>query len=598
MKASAASAALAVVLFSSMTNAFFRLPCSRPVVVDRLDPIVNPGKVSGHLHTIMGGNGFAPTMDYAQARNSTCSTCSVKQDLSNYWTPTLYIQNQNGSFHPVKQVGGALVYYLQRRGSGEKLQAFPEGFRMLAGDPFLRSFSGTPEQKAVSFACLDYNNPSPETPGFPTKNCPHGLRTQVFFPSCWNGKDLDSSDHKSHMAYPDRVDGGKCPSSHPIRLISIFYEIMFDIDEWKDDWLPGGKWPFVLSNGDPTGYGFHGDFINGWDVPTLQKAVDSCTDNSGVIEKCPFFEFWDKNIQNDCHLGPRVDEPTTGWIDRLPGCNEVTYGPDRAVPKNDCGATVVVGEPKIFHTDVSSLGWSYDGCALDDLNSRTLGMRTAANDMTVEKCINYCISKGQTYAGLEYSNECYCGTSIAPDRKGDYKCMIPCKGDPSQYCGDARRLSVYTKGAVGTSPKPLTKPPATTKAPPTATPTSTSKSPSTSTSKATATPTSVPTATPTSTSKSPSTSTSKATATPTSHCQSKGFKYAGTEHAGQCFCGNELKIGSLKPTAECNMPCKGNKQEMCGGPKRLTLFEYAPTKKRWVSRIKRRRALENQKFNE
>ena len=38
-------------------NAFWRLPCSQPVLNSRVDPIVNPGKPSGHSHTIMGSNG-------------------------------------------------------------------------------------------------------------------------------------------------------------------------------------------------------------------------------------------------------------------------------------------------------------------------------------------------------------------------------------------------------------------------------------------------------------------------------------------------------------------------------------------------------------
>jgi len=127
---------------------------------------------------------------------------------------------------------------------------------MLAGNPNLRSFKNTPEAKAVNFACIDYANGGPETNGFPTKNCPNGLRTQVFFPSCWDGKNLDSPDHKSHMAYPSGVNSGSCPASHPVRFISIFYEVMWDVNEWKDKWVDG-KWPFVLSNGDPTGYGMY-----------------------------------------------------------------------------------------------------------------------------------------------------------------------------------------------------------------------------------------------------------------------------------------------------------------------------------------------------
>jgi hypothetical protein len=38
-------------------NAFWRLQCSQPVLNSRVDPIVDPGKPSGHSHTIMGSNG-------------------------------------------------------------------------------------------------------------------------------------------------------------------------------------------------------------------------------------------------------------------------------------------------------------------------------------------------------------------------------------------------------------------------------------------------------------------------------------------------------------------------------------------------------------
>lgn len=125
---------------------------------------------------------------------------------------------------------------------------------MLAGDPMLRSYTDTKEQRAITFACLNSNQASPETHELPNKNCDNGLRLQVFFPSCWNGKDLDSADHKSHMAYPDGVDSGKCPSTHPVRFISLFYEVMFSVNDFKDMWYDN-KQPFILSNGDPTGYG-------------------------------------------------------------------------------------------------------------------------------------------------------------------------------------------------------------------------------------------------------------------------------------------------------------------------------------------------------
>lgn len=121
------------------------------------------------------------------------------------------------------------VYYLQR-GDDDVVgnnTAFPEGFRMIAGDPFIRSETGKDEApgNAVSFVCLNYAEGSSRHLSIPNKNCPEGLRAQVFFPSCWDGVNVDSPDHKSHMSYPiGNYDNGRCPSSHPVRLISIFYE--------------------------------------------------------------------------------------------------------------------------------------------------------------------------------------------------------------------------------------------------------------------------------------------------------------------------------------------------------------------------------------
>jgi hypothetical protein len=44
-------------LFVPSSHAFFRLPCAKPVLNSRVDPIVSPGKPSGHQHTIMGPSG-------------------------------------------------------------------------------------------------------------------------------------------------------------------------------------------------------------------------------------------------------------------------------------------------------------------------------------------------------------------------------------------------------------------------------------------------------------------------------------------------------------------------------------------------------------
>lgn len=112
MRSTASSALVAALLAISPADAFWRLPCKAPLVTERADPIVSPGKPAGHSHTIMGGNGFGFDMDYASTQASTCSSCTVTKDFSNYWVPSLYYMGQNGSFTSVDQVGGGLIYYL------------------------------------------------------------------------------------------------------------------------------------------------------------------------------------------------------------------------------------------------------------------------------------------------------------------------------------------------------------------------------------------------------------------------------------------------------------------------------------------------------
>ncbi|KAL0942125.1 wsc domain-containing protein [Colletotrichum truncatum] len=435
--------------------AFFKIPCSRPVVVERADPIVNPGTLSGHVHNIMGGNGFDFSMTYEQARASSCSTCKVTADLSNYWIPNLYYRGQDGKFTSVPQAGGMLIYYLLRSDPKDPeysngLLAFPKGFRMLAGDPKLRSFNNNSlEQRAISYVCL--GNGGPQTNEFPNRNCPDGLRVQVVFPSCWDGVNVDSLDHRSHMAYPSGVSTGKCPASHPKRFVTLFYEVIFQVNDFKDRWY-GDSQPFVLSNGDPTGYGLHGDFLNGWDIDVLQTAIKQCTDNSGALEKCTVFQFFDDETRKGCRVPVKVNEPVFGELDALPGCNPVQPGPQNAQPQANCGAATQISQPQWGFTDVTSTqNFKYLGCARDPSGQgRTLpSPRKSGDFMTVDFCIKHCSDQGYQYAGLEYAKECWCGNTVAEDRmpkKGVLgSCEMPCAGNSTQICGGYALLSLYQK---------------------------------------------------------------------------------------------------------------------------------------------------------
>lgn len=439
------------------------MPCSGRLLLERVDPIVSPGQVSGHVHTISGGNGFGFTTSYDKMRASTCSSCPIKPDLSVYWTPKLYLQAEDGTFEDVPQAGegngrtgGMTVYYQQRAGpKNDKLQAFPKDFRMFSGDPFRRNYTGEEAApgNAVSFVCLDYEGGSTQHNEIPDKNCPDGLRAQIYFPSCWDGENLDSQDHRSHMAYPiGHDDNGACPTSHPKHLISIFYEVIYSIDGFKDRWHGSGH-PFVFAQGDGTGYGFHGDFINGWDIDTLQRATDECLNNSGRLEDCPVFanDLFTPDEQQACRIPPSINEATTGTLSALPGCNTPTNGPEYARPPTTCAANATIGKQATYFTDLTSSNWAYAGCAADDYFDRTLtGPSTSSDSMTVKTCVDFCESKGHALAGLEYARECYCGDDYSDAQQAPREgvlgaCGEPCSGDESEICGAAGALSMYRK---------------------------------------------------------------------------------------------------------------------------------------------------------
>ncbi|KAI5283781.1 hypothetical protein KEM54_001854 [Ascosphaera aggregata] len=354
--------------FIAPADAFWRLPCRGRSGVARIDPIVDPGRPAAHVHSLHGSGGM-PTLniktnddlqlifpsaalsfssDREELRKADCTSCAVKEDKSAYWTPSLYFQHTNGSTEIVPQVGGLLAYYLLY---GQNVKAFPKGFRMLAGDQQQRNFTlpfpdppksmwkgiETTEfalmQKAIGFNCLNYAKapePSLYRHTLPDKDyldqhCTDGVRMEVAFPSCWNGKDLDSPNHRDHMRYPNLVSDGVCPKGFETRLVSLFYETIWNTAAFKEQ---DGR--FVLANGDPTGCGYHADFMEGWDDGVLQRAVDICTNPSGRVEDCSVFTLQDEQTQQKCLIkvpDAIKHEDTLACDSGLPGGMPIIEGP-------------------------------------------------------------------------------------------------------------------------------------------------------------------------------------------------------------------------------------------------------------------------------
>ncbi|KAK4222136.1 hypothetical protein QBC38DRAFT_504296 [Podospora fimiseda] len=333
-----------------------RFSCSQ-LVIERTDPLVNPGMIpSPHTHQIVGGNSFNATMDPNRmdpAVESTCTSCTYSEDFSNYWTASLYFKSpENGSYKLVPQQpnfrgidgdmqpqgGGLTIYYMTPFGTSitnQKVTAFKPGFRMLAGTPNLRNETG-----AFPGICHRCNGngegfrpcDSKDTLEFPTKICPKGIRASIIFPSCWDGKNLDSPDHSSHMAYSSSptLAGADCPASHPVRVPQLMYEINWDTREFNNPEDFGkGKQPFVYSFGDATGFGQHGDYVFGWKGDALQRGMDATLGEDCVNDLCPILKTQSSREGAKCVKGTQVPDEIVGrggeWLTEMPGNVQVTY---------------------------------------------------------------------------------------------------------------------------------------------------------------------------------------------------------------------------------------------------------------------------------
>lgn len=91
-------------------------------------------------------------------------------------------------------------------------------------------------------------------------------------------------------------------------------------------------------------------------------------------------------------------------------------------------------------------GWSSLGCHSDVSSARLLPAYSITSPLNSPNwCTSHCASKGYTYAGTEYSNQCYCGNTLktAPATG----CTYACTGDKGSTCGGYWKMNVYTKGA-------------------------------------------------------------------------------------------------------------------------------------------------------
>ena len=307
---------------------------------------------------MVGGSEFTSTYNYDALRQSNCTTVNIPEDKSNYWAPAVYYKHkENGTLELVPSDYG--VYYLHR-GTETKKHQFPAGLRMIAGSATRGSMGDTAADKAIRFQCRNINDPpKEESYAFPKRSCPGGIFQVIFFPSCWNGKDVTSANHQDHVSYPiGTPDGGTCPTTHPIRFITIKLEqvVRTQLFEYYDG-------AFVLSTGDYEGYSSHADFANGWDASEnslLQRAIDNCTDPRDDIKKCPLLLSTINTDHGLCRPESKMpieDVGIYGGLKMLPGDNAL-WGGNVTKVRTGVSNNPPYGSP---YTTLPS-NWAYHGC--------------------------------------------------------------------------------------------------------------------------------------------------------------------------------------------------------------------------------------------
>ncbi|MFI0444983.1 DUF1996 domain-containing protein [Actinomadura sp. 6N118] len=176
--------------------------------------IVAPGVQNGahHIHDYVGNlstDGFS-TDESLAAAGTTCA----QNDQSTYFWPVMRVRNQQDNSNQAQQSTadgnvGRIVAPVQAsmtfKGNAQgDVTAMPRFLRMITGDAKAGT-NGTANARA-QWTCSGEDRVL--TDKYPL--CPGGSQVQrvLEFPSCWDGQNTDSANHRTHVSFPD--EQGNC----------------------------------------------------------------------------------------------------------------------------------------------------------------------------------------------------------------------------------------------------------------------------------------------------------------------------------------------------------------------------------------------------
>ncbi len=238
------------------------------------DPIVFPGQPGkAHLHMFFGNTLSNGNSTYDSLRTTGDGSCDGGPlNRSAYWMPAL--MNENGKVVVPDLV---TIYYKKHPGTNR----IPRGLKMIFGYDHRY-----PDKKNMNWKCSTGGGQFTtiaEVSCPATVNGNNQLMVTLSAPSCWDGVNLDSADHRSHMSYGSYNGYGEyvCPSTHPVNiptfsmLVSWSHNGSTEYSKWR---LSSDH----VSANDPTsapiagGTSFHTDWFGGWDDSVIDMWIAGC----------------------------------------------------------------------------------------------------------------------------------------------------------------------------------------------------------------------------------------------------------------------------------------------------------------------------------
>jgi hypothetical protein len=275
----------------------FRFICG-PGQLNNDDPIVYPGQPGkSHLHQYYGNTAVNANSTYESLRTSGQTTCGNPLlnplNRSGYWMPAMF--DGKGNVVRPRYVG---VYYKRRPASDPFCHsngaidclALPNGLRFIFGRNMLNLAEKMPPL-TTQWSCTTPsggavpNGAGPTGAGYAdlasvAKGCAVGqvINAAINAPGCWDGKHLDSPDHRSHVAHVEWSTGvERCPPGFPYIIPSFRLAAAFPVMAGDDPTL----WRLssdVMAPDEPAGSTFHADWFGAWDPIILAIWTKECLD--------------------------------------------------------------------------------------------------------------------------------------------------------------------------------------------------------------------------------------------------------------------------------------------------------------------------------